>query len=114
MNTDQCFNKYNPAPGEETRKTRFEVEKEINVWYNLALWWGFNEMAKEAETIQERILCRIAREHALSDLVKLGVEVECGRDPVVVEMPSKRPWIELTTADYDLMRKALAEHDASK
>jgi hypothetical protein len=112
MNTEQCFIKSHTTTNKETRKTGFDVETEVDRWYNLALWWGFNEMAKEAETIQERILCRIAREHALADLVKLGVEVKCERDPVVVQLSSKRPWIELTTNDYDLMRKALIEYDA--
>lgn len=86
------------------------------LWEALARLVGYNELARDATTLGGRMYLRLARDHALDQYVALGGKVEqapAGKPaekPAIV-VPTKPPFLVLTSADFELMRAALAEHD---
>lgn len=89
-----------------TKKKKSDYEK----WALLALVFGYNELAKTAQSLGEKVFLRLARDAAEEDYRALGGELDRTNEEVVVTI-NEFPKIAFTAKDIDLMRKAVEEHD---
>ncbi len=102
-----------------------EREADAARWASLALLVGYNELARNAKTLGERVYFRLCRGEAEEDYVARGGRIEILRqadDEVVLEIPTGEEVIEATVTeamprvafqarDVELMRACVAEHD---
>lgn len=91
------------------RKSSLSTKERGNEWSMVALFLGYNELVKKATTLSERMFFRMIRA-GVEETLPPGVKIQ--HDPPVLLLNSKRPWIEFTANDIELMRKFLAEMDA--
>lgn len=78
----------------------------------LAVVVGYNELAKQADVLGDKVWYRLAREDALKRLREAGGELEVtSSDKVVLTLREYPVRLAFTTADIELMRKAVAEYD---
>ncbi|MEN6535464.1 MAG: hypothetical protein ABFD89_17505 [Bryobacteraceae bacterium] len=96
-----------------TRKSSLTAKEAGEPWSLYAQWIGYNELARKSEKLGEKVFFRFVRAAVEVELVAAGLKIEITRDPVILTLDAKRPWIELTQADIELMRKCVAEHDAA-
>lgn len=99
-----------PAPAAEAPGKGLPLGAPIMEAHNaIAMVIGYNELARTAQTLGERIFFRLARDAAEGVAREMGAQIERTEDPerVVVTL-SERPRIELRERDLDLMRAALA------
>lgn len=90
-----------------------EERARLQRWDSLALVWGYNEMAKEAGSLGEKVFCRMARDAAAEQLRALGVEVKLTPgSPTVMTLGERPPFITFQAADIEAMRAVVAEFDA--
>jgi hypothetical protein len=83
-------------------------------WDAIARMHGYNEMAKQAKTLGEQVYCRMARDAACEEAQALGADItrtEVGGD-VVMTIDEIAPHIIFKAADIEMMRAAVAAHDA--
>lgn len=87
--------------------------KRAAAWMELALVYGYNEIAKSMTTLGEKVYCRLARDDAERRATELGCKINRG-DPckVVLEMTTSPPWIIFHERDIEMMRAAVAKWDA--
>ena len=83
----------------------------IETWCLAAQVIGFNELAKQQETLGQKVFCRLARNSAEAELRKLGVQWEITQDKVVLTLKDHVPHIEFTDNDIELMRAEVARRD---
>lgn len=89
--------------------------KNAKIWHFLALAHGYNELAKLSDSLGEKIYCRVGRDEAEKSLRELGVDLKKGdRGMTTVTLGMKAPYITLTDADVETMRRHVAEHDLAK
>ena len=89
----------------------------VKRWDSIALWIGYNELAKQAVTLGERVFCRMARDTWEDEYVKLGGVIDRKTQiagDVVVTLRERPPHIILREGDIELMRAAVAAFDAKK
>ncbi len=84
------------------------------LWHTLATIHGFNEMARMATSLGEKVFCRLARNEAEDVYKKLGGQIDRSSLPVVLTLPCHQPTVELTASDVGLMRKYIADLDAKR
>lgn len=94
-------------------KSRELSEQEVEAWFAIAAMRGFNEMAREAETLGERVFFRVARADCERRLQEMGIDTNLVHDATVLRLPYDRPEINFTENDVALMREFLARHDAA-
>lgn len=84
-------------------------------WSLLAMIFGWNELVKRADSLGERVFCRMMRNDAHDRYVALGgcIDMSDKEKPVVV-LTGYLPSIKLYPRDVELMRKAVANHDAAR
>jgi hypothetical protein len=83
-------------------------------WHALARVVGYNELAKDAQTLGEKVYLRLARDEARKDYERLGGEIQdTGPEPVIV-VNTRPPFVVMSDADIELMREAVAAHDAQR
>jgi hypothetical protein len=74
---------------------------------------GFNELARDAETIGERLVFRMLVDEAEKLLESLGVPItRAPSNAVTFTVPFGRMALVFRESDWEMMRAALAEHDA--
>lgn len=56
----------------ESNRTPEEREHTRQLWNFTALIFGYNELAKLATTLGERVWCRLMRDHAETEYKRLG------------------------------------------
>lgn len=91
------------------------IKKNHERWTALAVCLGFNELAKLGESLGEKVYARLLRDKHLENFVRLGGNADLfKREPAVCEivMPERMPNVTFRAEDIELMRKAVAEHDA--
>ena len=96
-----------------TKKQQRDVQR--TSW--LATILGYNELAKTAPTLGEKIYYRLALGRARDRYIKLGGKLEMTKDEgdfVLVLDSETRPHINFKATDIELMRQAVAEYDAKK
>jgi hypothetical protein len=84
-----------------------------------AMLIGMNELTKMQIDLRQKVLCRALRASVQNAAVSIGLDVNhlpsfFGNKVVLeIEMPgSGIPLLEFRESDWELMRAALAEHDA--
>lgn len=83
----------------------------IEKWCLIAQVLGFNELAKQQDTLGRKVFCRLARNSAERKLQGLGVKLEISHDKVILTLSDYVPHIEFTEKDIELMRKEVARRD---
>ncbi len=100
---------------EENPRPATVTEEEMRISDLTAMMIGYNEMAKRAKSLGERLFSRLVRDKIAEELGKLGCPVEMKNDSeTVVTLRSRPPHIFLYAKDIELMRQAVAEFDAKK
>ena len=77
-----------------------------------ALIYGYNEMAKNAQTLGEKVYLRMAREDATEKFRALGGEVNVEFKQTILTICGDPVFIKFTVDDIELMRRTVAEYDA--
>lgn len=84
-------------------------------WVAVALVFGFNELAKQVRTLEEKAYCRLARSKAEESAKAYGVEKLLGETKVVLDMPAGSGLsVRFIESDIELMREAVAKFDREK
>ncbi|MFI5298242.1 MAG: hypothetical protein ACHREM_09105 [Polyangiales bacterium] len=92
-----------------------EVSASMLRWDALASVLGYNELAKQVETLGEKAFCRTARDHAEAEYIRLGGEVVMSPvGQLVVQLRERPPHIIFREPDIELMRAAVRAHDEKK
>lgn len=87
-------------------------EKNAARWDALARLVGYNELARDAKTVGEKLYLRLARDVAEESYVALGGQVKRSETGEEIVVPTRPPFIILGPDDIELMRKAVVEYDA--
>lgn len=87
------------------------VRENVDRWQLLALVYGYNELAKKAETFGEKVYFRVARDVHEAELKKFGCEIQRTGDtgPVVLVLDHRMPHVQLEERDLGLMRSAVEQ-----
>ncbi len=88
-------------------------EKNTARWDALARLVGYNELARDAKTVGEKLYLRLARDMAEEAYVALGGQVKRSETSEEIVVPTRPPFIVLGPDDIELMRRAVIEYDAS-
>jgi hypothetical protein len=94
------------------KKEKVELENHKK-WDLLALIWGYNELAKMVETLGEKVYCRMARDFAEQEYIKLGgrLNKEKQDEVILIINGDTFPFIKFREKDIELMRKTVEEFD---
>lgn len=99
---------------EEKNDERFESTEDnlaaAERWDLLALTFGYNELAKTARTLGEKVWCRMSRDAARDALIDRGGDVKITSEEVICTI-SEMPKIAFTAKDIELMKAAIAEFE---
>jgi len=90
-------------------------KRNVDRYHLLALAFGYNELAKAAPTLGEKVYCRLCRDRSREAYEKLGGKLEYreAEDDLVFALEGdERIYVRFKAADIEQMRKAVAEHDA--
>lgn len=102
---------------DEVEQEELDPETKSNLarWHQLALVHGYNELVKLAETLGEKVYCRLARDHAEEEYKKLGGEItrQAEDEPVLV-LTERMPYVRFETRDIELMRATVAKYDRER
>lgn len=79
-----------------------------------ALVLGYNELAKMAPTLGERVYWRLAMDMARERAEALGAKFAFTEGEKSIVVPGAQPFIRFHERDIEEMRRVVAEHDASK
>lgn len=90
--------------------SRGKDEQTLKNFDLLALVFGYNELAKTAPSLGEKVYCRLARDAAEAEYRRRGGELIRTDEEVVVTI-RESPRVTFSVKDIDLMRKAVEEHD---
>ena len=97
------------APGSDP-----DDQKRADIHHHLALVFGYNELARRAEKLGEKLYFRLARGIALDKLRAIGGTLQVDEDPIVLTLEAGPPKINLYEKDIEAMRAAVAAFDKSR
>ncbi len=82
-------------------------------WHTIALMFGYNELAKLATTLGEKVYCRLMRDRAEAEYKQLGGtdEIDRSGDKIVLVLSHVMPHVVFTEKDIEMMRAAVRAHD---
>lgn len=80
-------------------------------WRMVAMCIGYNELAKQAKILGEKLYFRILRDQCEDELKALGGDVIFEREASILTLPDWMPHINFTAKDIELMRTALKAFD---
>jgi hypothetical protein len=83
-------------------------------WTAVALCLGYNELAKQAENLGEKVYFRLLRDAAQERFIELGGKtILSPEDPALtLEVGKGMPCVRFRPQDIELMRATVAAHDA--
>lgn len=91
------------------------AEKNAELWHLLAVVYGYNELAKLATNLAEKVYFRLSRDYAEEEAAKLGTTINRGdQGNVVLELRTKPPFIIFHELDIEMMRAAVAAFDKAR
>lgn len=116
LDIEEAATKVSDLPPEKTGDE--EATKNHELWTTLALCLGFNELAKLGKTLGDKVYARLFRDKYVENLIALGGNggvspFADAKSIVEIEMPAPMPWLRFRATDIELMRTAVAEHDAA-
>lgn len=90
--------------------------KNASAWMEAALIHGYNELAKTATTLGEKVYFRMARDASLASAQERGVMIKMAavEGPIVFEIGSAPPFIIFHERDIEGMRAAVAKFDQER
>ena len=93
-----------------------ENKENYDIWTELAMVVGFNELARASETLGERVMLRLFRDRAKQLLQARGIEFkETGDNRVLLTIPlACNLSMEFRESDVELMRQAIVKLDAEQ
>ena len=95
--------------------SKAEARKDAEAWHHVAVVRGYNELAKEAKTLGEKVYFRLARDHAEGEAAKAGVKINrVDQGNVILEMTTAPPFITFHERDIEFMRAAVAAFDKAR
>lgn len=85
-------------------------------WAAAAYCLGYNELAKQAQSLGEKVFFRLARDSAVKAFVELGGVSPFAEEPTILELelPDAMPRIKFRAQDIELMRAAVQQWDDEK
>jgi hypothetical protein len=85
-------------------------------WAAAAYCLGYNELAKQAQNLGEKVFFRLARDSAVKSFIELGGNAPFTEEPTVLELelPDQMPRIKFRAQDIELMRAAVQAEDEEK
>jgi hypothetical protein len=88
------------------------------LWHNIAAVYGWNELARQQDVLGARLYCRM-KSFAAEKLINesgLAVIPRSDENPITITIDSgwRCPEIQFRESDWELMRDALARHDANE
>jgi len=91
-----------------------DTTRRAALWCSLALIHGYNALIGKVETLGHRIGCRMGRDAAVKRYRELGGEIRIDESEKRIAFlgPIDVPSVNLYPRDIELMRKAIAQHDA--
>jgi hypothetical protein len=110
---------------EHDRRTRVRASEEepmttssdrpnMRLWDALALCFGYNELAKKASTLGERVFCRLGCDAAEKIVEECGGAIDrTGPEPILL-LREHIPHVRFMPSDIEAMRAAVAEYDAAR
>jgi hypothetical protein len=100
----------------QPKKKRLTAKQSRERWAAAALCLGYNELTKLGKTLGEKMYSRLNRRAAEEYFMALGGTRIFQEDPPVVVLTTDDglPFIELRAQDIELMRAAVAAHDATQ
>lgn len=97
---------------EKKMSDQAENERRALVHHITATILGFNELATRAETLNEKVYFRMAREASIDALREAGGDIDVTRQPPVLSLGVPKPYVAFSADDIELMRACVVEHDA--
>jgi hypothetical protein len=96
----------------EKEELDVEMLKNATIAHYLALVFGHNEVAKQVETLGEKLYHRARSEQYVKELHKLGQAFEVTQpEAVLLTLTAGRMAINLYPRDIELMRQAIRDYD---
>ena len=97
------------------KKLTKEQRKSMELWNATALIYGYNELAKIAPTLGEKVYLRLMVKQAEELLKKHGGDIDIaeGQDPVLV-LNRTMPYVNFYERDIEQMRACVAAYDDKK
>jgi hypothetical protein len=86
-------------------------------WTAIAVALGYNELAKTAKVLGEKVYFRLLRDKAADRIVELGGKAGLfSKDGTILEIetPDAMPSLKFRKEDIEIMREVVAAHDARK
>jgi hypothetical protein len=104
-----------PAKPEETDDVPDATRANAARWHALATMFGYNELTKRAQTLGEKVYCRLGRDQAEENYKKLGGELtrEIDDSRVVLVLTEHMPHVTFRDKDVELMRAVVRKFDAA-
>lgn len=91
------------------------IAEKHDLWAHIAMVYGFNELARNAETLGEKVAFRLMVSKIEEWLVAHGVTIPKSSDnSVVLEIPCGPMTMQFRESDLELMRAAVAKLDAER
>ncbi len=89
-----------------------DMTKNAELWDALARLVGYNELARNARTVGEKMYLRLARDEAQKVYESLGGKIDLKATPPEIVVQTSPPFIALDAEDIDLMREAIRAYEA--
>lgn len=101
---------------ESAKPKKITAAKSRERWAAAAMCLGYNELAKLGKTLAEKTFSRMMRDAAEKQFMAMGGVRMFQEDPpvVVLTVNDGLPWVKFRAEDIELMREAVAKHDAAQ
>ena len=70
-----------------------KVDGSHALWHQVALCYGYNELARQAQTLGEKVYFRLFVDDAEKSAIALGAKLELTRETPVLTLPYAMPHI---------------------
>ena len=77
----------------------------------IALVFGYNELAKSATVLGDKVYYRLARDAAQEELIKQGGTLNVVNQETILTLPGHSVTVKFTEADIELMRQTVEQWD---
>lgn len=91
-----------------------DMMKNAELWDALARLVGYNELARNAKTVGEKMYLQLARDEAQKVYEGLGGKIDLKASPPEIVVQTSPPFIALDAEDIALMREAIDAFDQKR
>lgn len=98
-----------------TKKLKKKEQDRHLLFRNIAMVYGYNDLARQHDRLGDKVYFRIMRDMASAEMERLGGQPILQQDgKTILKLGTRPPFIEFTERDIELMRAAVAEYDGRK